>query len=76
MGVIWYPFNPQGVVTHYMWEYLVGASLGGFLAGVFYHLHEKMFDIMEEERRERVSSDSAKIHPHEAEMYQNNTKGG
>ena len=44
MSTIWYPYNPQGVVTHYMWEYLVGAWLGGFLAGVFYHLRENMFE--------------------------------
>lgn len=37
MQVTWYPVNPQGVLTHYMWQYLIGASLGGVLAGMFYH---------------------------------------
>ena len=29
--------NPQGVLTYYMWMYIGGSALGGFLAGCFYH---------------------------------------
>ena len=72
MSAIWYPYNVQGVVTHYMWQYLVGSALGGFLAGVFYHLHSKMFDMIDEEARNPLPSPTnAKIHDHETEMYAN-----
>jgi len=35
--------NPQGVMTHYLLEYLAGASLGGILAGCFYNCYERLF---------------------------------
>lgn len=41
--VWWYPYNPQRVLTHYLWQYAVGAALGGVLAGLAYQLHHKMF---------------------------------
>ena len=73
MQVAWYPYNPEGVLTHYMWQYIVGAALGGILAGVFYHQHEKLFaghceEVYHDEDSHHNKS-SHKMHDHEAEMH-------
>lgn len=69
MQVTWYPYNPQGVLTHYMWQYLIGASLGGILAGIFYHMHEKLF-IHDDDCSSEASYTNRmnKLHDHEAEF--------
>ena len=38
----WYPENPNGMLTHYLPYYAVGALMGGLLAGLFYLAHEKV----------------------------------
>jgi len=56
MGLIWYPYNPQGVVTHYMWQYILGAALGGIFAGIFYHMHAKICKSMDEYAQDLLGS--------------------
>ena len=38
-----YPNNPDGVLTHYIWSYTMGAVCGGILAGGFYNAHAELF---------------------------------
>ena len=67
MQLTWYSSNPQNVMTHYMWQYLVGASLGGIFAGVFYHQHAKLFEHCDDD--ESHDGHHAQIHEHEAELH-------
>ena len=47
----WYPNDPAGVMTHYMWIYIAGALCGGILAGIYYWWHETLFEKDDEEER-------------------------
>ena len=49
-----YPVNPSNVMMHYLPMYVGGASLGGILAGVFYHAHASNFP----------SKDQSVVHAH------------
>ena len=47
----WYPTNPDGVLLFYLPWYIIGAWLGGILAGVFYLILSSCFPDKEEEEK-------------------------
>ena len=47
-----YPYNPSGIMTHYLPYYVCGAACGGILAGIFYLIHENLFKVDSDEDEE------------------------
>lgn len=62
--MVWqFPYNPSGILTHYLPMYVGGACLGGILAGVFYNQHVKLFEKEEDEQyRDGVHSSGKLSH--------------
>jgi len=54
-----YPCNPSNVMMHYLPMYIGGASLGGILAGGFYHMHAGNFPDKDQAVNAQAVNDTA-----------------